>query len=85
MQQTEEAVNHEKLLGDIPLQKEDFDPMCSEHVGRQLTPEDFDTDAEQCPQSNCRWLRTKRRSDRFMSQEYKSLSLPKVPRQNSAN
>ena len=49
----QEAVDLQELLDELRLQKE-LNRMCTELVGKQMTPEEFDTVPEQSAQRNCR-------------------------------
>ena len=49
----QEAVDLQELLDELRLQKE-LNRMCTELVGKQMTPEEFDTVPEQSAQGNCR-------------------------------
>ena len=61
MQQTEAAADLQELVDELRLQKAELDRMCNEHIGQQLTQEEFDTVAEEPARRNCKGLRIKQK------------------------
>ena len=82
MQQTEAATDLQELVDELRQQKAELDRMCNELIEQQLTQEEFDTVAAESARRNCKWLRTKQKSDCFMGQTIKSSSLLTPPRKN---
>ena len=75
MQQTEEAGDLQELVDEFRLQKAELDHMCNKLTEQQLTQVEFDTFAAESARRNCKWLRTKQKTDCFKGQTIKSSSL----------